>query len=198
MAKLYVANVTPQHQVINYRLDFRVDGERDGRVVIPPKSSPPIPPGRQMPIGGDLHPSQIQSIMEQLEPYGLIAEAEIGRMPQGRKVTFVCNIDREVSAESIRQAHAHNTGVKVQDGKERRQRAAIAASEVISKTVEDQTAQTGLPAPMREFDLSVEQQEPSENDNPPLAEGHRVPVGAEAAEVPGRGRGRGGRTRPQA
>jgi hypothetical protein len=195
MPKLYIANVSTQQQIICYRLDFRMDGSRDDRP-IPARQTPAIPPGRQMVVGGDLHMTQIESIVSQLEPYGLIAQMEIGRLPPHQKVSYIFNVDKEVSAETIRQEHAHNTGVKIEDGRERRQRAAVAANEIIQNTVNEQAAQAAVPVPtLKEFDISVEQDEQSEQGERRIEEGYRVSVAAtpETSEPPTtarRGRGR--------
>lgn len=187
MAKLYIANVTQQNQIVYYRLDLLSDGARDGRLVIPPKMTPPIPPGRQMPIGGDLHPDQIGSITDQLRPYGLFAQVDMNRLPRGKKVSYIFNIDREVSAEAIRAAHAHNTGVLVEDGKARRKRSAVAASDTVARTVAESSP---VNAPMTGFDISVEQVEDDPAGGSRLEEGLRVAVGADAApEAPRGGRG---------
>lgn len=195
--KLYIANVTTQLQIVNFRLDFRPDGARDDRIVIPPRATPPIPPGRQMPVGGDLaNMDAANSIIAQLVPYGLVMQMEIGKLPRREKITYVANVDREVSAEAIRAAHAHNTGVKIEDGALRRRRAAVAASDIVAKTVEEQSAQNGLNAPMTGFDVSIEQEEQSEAGERRIEEGYRVDVSGEAAPggppggKPGRGRGR--------
>jgi hypothetical protein len=195
MPKLYIANVTPQQQIITYRLDYASDGLRDPRVMIPARMTPPIPSGRQHPFG-EMALSQIESIVTQLEHYGLVAQKDLGRLPRGRKVTYLFNVDREVSAEAIRQAHAHNQGVRIDDGRERRKRAALGASDIVLKTVAEKS---DVPAEMTGFEMSIEQDEQSELGESRIEEGYKVDVkaAAEPGGEPAGGR-RGRRARPAA
>lgn len=187
MPKLYIANVTTQFQIVNYRLDYMSDGARDPRVVIPPRSTPPIPAGRQIQLGGDMDLSQIDSVLDQLRPYGLMAQKDINRLPAGQKVTYVSNVDREVSADAIRAAHAHNTGVKIASGAIRRKQSAVAASDIVRNVVNEKS---DVPAPLTAFDISIEQEDQSEFGERRIEEGHTVDLGAARAESPTSGRGR--------
>ena len=53
MARLYVANCTGQHRIVNYRLDFTVDdqGRRTSERLVPYKSQQ-VPARQQMMFGG--------------------------------------------------------------------------------------------------------------------------------------------------
>lgn len=190
--RLYIANVTPQYQTIHYRLDYLPDGTKDGRLLIPYKSTPPIPPGRQTQVGGDWEKPALDSIINQLEPFGLVGEVDISRLPKARRVTYVFNLGKVVSEKAIREAHAHNTGVLVDDGALRRKRAAVGAADIVAKSVAEQTAQIGLDVPLTGFEMSVEQEEQSELGERRVEEGYTVDVAGKAEPPPG-GRGRGGR-----
>lgn len=194
MARLFIANASTQNQIISYRLDYAPDGTKDVRTLIPYKQTPPIPPGRQMPVGGDMHLSQIDSILGQLRTYGLVAEIDVARLPRGQKVTYISSVGQPVREETIRVVNDHNRGVKVQDGMIRRKKAAIAASAIVEHAVTEATPPGAPPAPMSEFDLGFEQEEQSENGERRIEEGYIVDPSApvaptEAPKQPGR-RGR--------
>lgn len=182
--KLYVANVSTQNQIIYYRLDYTLEGTMDRRLVIPAKQSPVIPPGRQFPLGGELGQAQVDSIISQLTPYGLIAESEVPRLKPGRKVTYVCNVDRPVSAETIRLVNDHNRGVKIAAGAEMRKKAAIGASSIVDNVVTEATPPGAPAAPLKEFDISVEQEDQSPLGEKPIAEGLKVDLAAASSPAP--------------
>lgn len=76
--KLYIANCTRQNWVVHYRLDFLPDGTVDPRRQNQPARQQAIAPGRQEMIASpDLHISQIDDIVNQLVPYGLVAVAHV-------------------------------------------------------------------------------------------------------------------------
>lgn len=190
--KLYIANVSTQIQVINYRPEYLHDGSRDSRLLIPFKTTPPIPSGSQMAVGGDMSDmAMVESIVAQLTTFGMVAAKDIGRLPTHQRIVYVFNVDKPVAADAIRTAHDHNRGVKIEDGRLRRQRSAIAASDTVARVVGEQAEP--LP-PLKAFDISVEQEEQSPNGESRVEEGYKVAVGATDGDPPApRGRGRGGR-----
>jgi hypothetical protein len=176
MSRLYVANVTKQNCIVFYRLDYDRDGNPVGGTIFRPPTQQQIPSGRQVPLGGDLHSNQIASIILQLQKYGLVNEDELKRC-RG-KITWVANVDRPVSAESIRYANDHNDGLKMNEGALRRRKAAVAASSLVQTAVAGQEAPQ---PPLQEFELSYEQEEQSEAGERRVEEGFRVPVADSAA-----------------
>lgn len=190
--KLFVANVTTQRQIVNYRIDFTPDGQRLIGVVIPPRISPPIPPGQQIMLGDYDGMEPINSILRQLEPYGLVAEVDVPRLPRGKRITLVSAVGAPVKAETIRVVNDHNRMVKTTEGANRRKQAAIAMSNIVQQAVEA----SEVPAPMTEFDVGIEQDEQTPFGERVIEEGHIVPqrageVAASAQRGRGRGRGKG-------
>ena len=95
--RLYIANPTRQTQVVCYRLDYNKRGEPEELRRFQPARQQDIPPGRQIPLGGDFHKSQIEDIVDQLSAYGLkgVVDVQNGRLGQ-RVVPYVYNIDQYV------------------------------------------------------------------------------------------------------
>ena len=179
MPRLYVANVTKQLQIVYFRLDVNPDGTRDPeeKFRLMPKSQA-IRPGQQAPLGGELLAAHVATVMLQLQKYGLIEESAVRR--HRGKFTLICS-DRPISAETIRYADDRNQGIKEQEGRTRRQKAAVAANTAVAQRVlEDPT----IAAPPREFDLSYEQDEQTEAGEKTVAEGYTVDVKAPPAAAP--------------
>ena len=126
MPDLYVANCTSQKQIVMYRLDFDEAGKRTGKPT-PARRSPPIPPGQQIKLLRDMPMDANDLVVSQLAKYGLRGEGEIGRLPR-QTVPLIFNVGQPVRARSIEIVHQHNKGVLNQDGKARREAAAIAAA----------------------------------------------------------------------
>lgn len=169
MPFLYIANATKQRQIISYRLDIKSDGsENDLRRFNPAKQTPIIPAGRQVAIENrDLHMLQITSIVEQLTPYGMIEQADIGRLPRST-VPYIFNVGSPVQAEAIRTVDAHNTGVLRNDGQQRREAAAIAAQGAL------QSEASTINIPNATFEATIEQEDAPENDEKRVEEGYRI------------------------
>jgi hypothetical protein len=183
--KLYIANPTRQRQVICYRLDFNKDGDPEQLRRFQPARQQDVEPGRQIQLGGDMHQNQITDIVEQLAPYGLIGVVDVPRM-QGR-VSYLYNIDRPVPSEALRKVMAHNESVLVDDGRDRRMRAAVATNEIVQQTVSQQFAERGIDeAPTDRTTVSFEQEEQSEAGEKPIAEGYKVSPEAPTKNPPRR------------
>src|SRR4051812_34559265 len=121
MAKLYVANCSRQNYEVHYRLDFNVKGEREENARFQPAKRQTIPAGRQIPLGGnDLHISQIEEIIAQLQPYGLVALKEVGDIKTVTPLVF--NVDAIVPADAIRRVMNTNSGILIEEGKTRRRK----------------------------------------------------------------------------
>ena len=175
--KMYIANVTKQTQVVCYRLDFDKDGDlKDTNRRFSPYRQQDIPPGRQVQLGGDMHMNQIQEIQDQLTPYGLVAakDAKSGSLGQ-RVVPLVFNVDVAVPAEVMRRVQAFNSGILIEQGRERRAKAAVASHQLITDTVSQQFMAQNIPAePEGPVTVGFEQMEQSELGEKPIAEGYRV------------------------
>lgn len=182
MAKLYIANCTKQTQIISFRFNDNTPGSPQR--FTPAKQTPPIPRGRQIPVGGDMNLPQIEDIVDQLSKFGLHGEKDIARLP-GRIVPYIFNIDQPVKAESIRRVVAHNSGVMLDQGRQRREASAVAANDALNV----QAATEGIVA--NTFEASVEQLEVSDMDEKSIDEGYRVTKNL--TEVPDKTRAAKGR-----
>jgi len=171
--RLHIANCTKQNQRIYYRLDFDQAGMPRSQMNVQPRHQDLLP-GRQAAIGGDLdHISQVESIVTQLNRFGLAAVKDIPRLKQF--TPYIYNVDKPVTADQIRIVDDHNRGVLANQGAVRREAAAIAATEVVVGT--------------DKVTIGIEQVSESEYGGKLIAEG--VINDRTAAEPPkGRGAGR--------
>lgn len=187
MSKLYIANVTKQIQVVCYRLDYGKNGELLDEVRrFRPANQQDIPPGRQVQIGSDFHMNQITDIVDQLGRYGLISVEDVKNGRFGRKVApYVFNIDMPVPADVLRRVKSQNDVLQIEDGKLRRQRAAVATSDLVQNTVAHQFAEAGIDAdPSERQSIAFEQEEQTEAGEKTIAEGYRVDKNAPQAPSP--------------
>lgn len=168
--RLWVANISRQRQVLWYRLDA---GQTNGNFTPPKQQS--IEPGQQSTVGGDIALPAIETIVGQLAVYGLVGETDVPNKLRGIH-ELVFNLDRKVSDRAIRAVHAHNLEVKMLEGKQRRERAAIGANEALKVA----TSEAEL-SPPPEFDLEIEQMEQS-FDERRIEEGFHVK--SHLSEVP--------------
>lgn len=173
MSRLFVANCTRQVQEVYYRLDFNADGAPEPNARFQPAKRQTIPPGRQIVLGGDLHIKQIEDIVDQLAKYGAVGTLDVPRL---KKVApYVCNVDKSVPVDVIRNVMTVNAGVLTQQGRDRRKKAAIAVDDTVANVVNSQFAEAGIP---KEADQSVEvefeQEEQSEAGEKRVEEGYRI------------------------
>jgi hypothetical protein len=131
--RLYVANVTRQRQTVFYRLDFIHEGNAAQRVnslkhIV-------IEPGRQVTVGGDLNLAQIQTIMDQLSPYGGVGVEELNRLPPHRLV-YIMAVDKVIPVRAIRLVEEHNSELLAASGDKRRREAAIAAHPIVDQQID--------------------------------------------------------------
>jgi hypothetical protein len=180
MAKLYIANVSRQNQIVCFRLDYGPDGElKDTNRRFEPARQQEIPPGRQVMIGGDMHMRQIEDIVKQLQPYGLVGALDAPR--QRAIAPLVFNVVNPVTAKVMESVRDTNAELLTADGHERRQKAAVATNDIVQTTVAQQFAEVGIEdKPADRTDVTFEQQEQSEAGEKTIAEGYRVEAGAAA------------------
>lgn len=129
--RLFIANCTRQTQRIYYRLDFNQDGVRMDQSGVMARHQD-VPAGRQEPIGGDLHKSQIDSIVDQLRVYGLAGVIDVEGL--NWRAPYVFNVDAPVPQSVIEKVYFANQGILLIEGRARREAAAIAASELVVGT----------------------------------------------------------------
>lgn len=192
MTTMWVANVTAQFHVFMYRVAEN-----------PKLIQQEIPPGGQIRIaanGGNLNPSDIESIVSHHAQYGMIAAADVGR--HKGYLGLVYSLDRTVNLAKIQEQVYANREILTERGRDNRRAAAVA----VSQQVEAHIAQEGLPDVLKHLEISVEEikgpkvQTRSARDealqrdleeSAPVAEGIRVTRDADAPK-PSR---RGGRRR---
>lgn len=190
MAKLYIANVTKQTQIVCFRLDYGPDGElKDTNRRFEPARQQDIPPGRQVMIGGDMHMRQIEDIVRQLQVYGLVGALDAPRLRSVAPLIF--NIVNPVTAKTMEQVRDTNAELQTADGHDRRMKAAVATNDIVQSTVANQFAEAGInDEPADKTVITFEQQDQSELGEKTIAEGYRVEAGAATAP-----KNKGGRPR---
>jgi hypothetical protein len=155
--KLYIANCTHQTRILNHRL---VEGKARGF------STQTIVMGRQEMIAGEMNRHQIDYIISQHRPYGLLGVEEIDGVTH--EVPMVFSIDKPVSAKLMQQLITHNSLRLKEIGSRLRRDAAIATSHGMREF---------SPAAAETVSLSVEEEKAGTMDHggdQPLAEGFRM------------------------
>lgn len=178
MARLFAANPTRFRSILMFRLDFNRDGIVDGIYKMKAPLQCVIEPGAQVQVGGDMHANQIQSIMDQLTPTGAIGIEQLSRLPN-HKISTILSVDKAISPAAIREVFDHNRDLLMNQGKERRQKAAIAANNMI-----DAAAEAGQ---VKAFDLEIERVDDGGEQLPKGSmEGEGFRVRKEKADKPSR------------
>jgi len=175
--KLYVANCTKHRQKVYYRLDFNMEGQPASQAGKLPKSQD-IEPGRQIVLGGDLHKSQIVSIVDQLNKFRAAGTVDVPRLKD--QAPYVFDIDRAVPAATIRRVIEHNGTILLTAGKERRQKAAIVVNRIVEQRMnEELIAKQIEPPEMNGLDVEYEQEDQSDAGEKMIAEGIHVRTNAQ-------------------
>lgn len=193
MTKLYIANCTNQNQIVSWRLDFTADGSEIARTSFRQPRSQAIRAGSQLAIGGELpHLHAAEVIVQQLNHFGLRSadEAKYGRLGNAR-VPYIFNIDRPVSQDQIRATFAHNERVLIEEGRDRRKKAALAAGAQLIKIAHETAEAVGASTGTGDLDVEIEQ-ETFAGDEKPIEEGYRLRAeGDDRPAPPVKRRGRG-------
>lgn len=141
MPKLYVANVSRQNVEFNYRMP----GQNGVKMV-------PIHIGTQVVIHGELDTNEIDSILEQHVPYGLVAADTIrGDTPY---VGLCYAIDKAVRVNQMLVAMDHNQEVLHDRGRQMRQQAAVATNSIIDKHLQEINSESTL----QELEVTIEEE----------------------------------------
>jgi hypothetical protein len=129
--KCFVANCTRKIQRVFFRLDMPSDNYHPSMARVPAKQID-IDPGRQMAVGGDLNGIQAcEYLVRQLQPFGAVNVADIQRSLPPFEIAYLYSFDQPVPAKAMERVFQHNQGVLANQGKKRREEAAIAAAHVI-------------------------------------------------------------------
>lgn len=183
MTKLFVANCTRQVQEVHFRLDFTDAGQPNPQARFQPAKRMTIPPGRQVPLGGDLHMSQVDDVTKQLETFGLTALADVPRS-RGKLIPLLYNVDTPLKPSQIEAVMNANAGILVEQGRERRQAASIATNALVDQVVANEFAAVGLEAQTGpKVEVEFEQLEQSEAGERKVEEGYRMDAKAKPPAV---------------
>ena len=170
--KVWVANVTSQNHVLNFRL---------------PEARKPlqiaVPMGQQRFIG-DFSPPEIDAMVEQLGPYGL---AELGQESKKNKLAYVFTVGGPVPAASMIKIIERNKGILRDEGVKRRQETAVSAHNLMNS---DATPMKDVTVEMEEVDAGGL----GENSEG-IMEGIRVVDESTSENKPPRPSGRSGKKR---
>ena len=180
---LYVANATKLDQTVFYRLDFNTEGNAELSDRLRAARHFIIKPGRQAPVPhGDMHESQVKSIISQLETYGAqdIGTVGGGRFPRGKQIPLLLSQGKPVPAKMIEACHDHNQGVLGGQGTHRREQAALATDRMVQDQVD---------ATVKKFEVEIEDigagsgsEELLGKDHKSLAVGYIVDKDAQTAQ----------------
>lgn len=164
--KMYVANASIQRHEFIYRIP---EQRKERRLTIEPMS--------QVRLADDLNQGQIDDIVEQHEKYGFVPVEEVKSVK--KRFTRLCySIDKPISSFHIELLSRTNISTLDDFGKEMRKQTAIASNEAVSKVLADQREQQGLEADVNNFEMTIQEEEPSGGYDRPtsevIAEGFKV------------------------
>lgn len=182
---LYVANATRQNVDFAYRIP-EVNGMR----------MQPIGIGHQVKISagpGGLNKQQIDAIIEQHRPYGLLEAREV--TDKAGFTGLIYSVDRQVRVGDMEYAMQHNMEALLTLGAQIRREAAVATAANLEGVLSERR---DLNSSLRQVEMSAVEEEPrgGYRTASPFGEGVRVPGRSTAAAQQGRGGGgRSGRSR---
>ena len=172
--RLNVANTTNQNQIIYYRTHFN---ERGQQRFEPPRQQD-IPAGRQVILGGDMEMPEIETIVRQLTRYGMVGCVDVPRLKKIAPLVF--NVGQPVPAEIMRRVRDVGSAIKIEQGRLRRQKAAISVSESVQRLVNSQFVDVGYPeVASDQIDVGFEQLEQSEAGERRIEEGFHLRPGSD-------------------
>lgn len=177
MSRLYIANVTRQDWTVCYRLGAAPGAKFDGH------KQQTIPAGRQQMVGGDFAPQQIGEIVDQLSRYGMVGVVDIPRLGK-TMAPLVYNIDKPVSADAMRKVRGGNELIHIDEGTDRRAKAAIATNDMVTNAVRNEFARQEIDADVAEgTDVSFEQLDEVADGQKPVEEGYKVRPEGQSVEA---------------
>lgn len=171
MARLFIANCTRHTRKVFYRLDVDKNGQIDpnDRFRAPREITVLAGKGSML---GDLHPSQITSIIDQLKPFGAREANDTGNLPR-HTVPYLLSSGAPIEARLILKVYKHNQGVLNDQGATRRRKAAIGSNEAVNRHMAEQTGEQ-----LKLFEVVIEQQpvasDEAQPQGKPVEEGYRV------------------------
>jgi hypothetical protein len=171
MARLFIANCTRHSRKVFYRLDVDKSGQIDPNDRFRSAREITVPAGKGAMLG-DLHPSQITSIIDQLKPFGAREANDTGNLPR-HTVPYLLSSGAPIEARLILKVYKHNQGVLNDQGVTRRRKAAIGSNEAVNRHMAEQTGEQ-----LKLFEVAIEQQpvahDEAQPQGKPVEEGFRV------------------------
>lgn len=162
--KLFLANVSRQKQIATYRMDIDEEGNFSERLRGRGALFETVDRGKQVCVANrDWHPKQAQAIIDQLSVYGLVEAKDVAT--HRGVVDLVYSRDFPTPTRVLENFRDQNFEIKIDEGTVRREKAAIAAHEILSQRtgeVPDNLA------------VEFEQEEVSEMGESSIAEGFNV------------------------
>lgn len=159
--KLYIANTTRQNVDFYYRVPEIPGAPRMQKISI----------GGQILVSGDLNTPQIEAILSQHAPYGIVSADELDRVKGYVGLCF--SIDKPVPAHKIERAMNENISILVRRGQQTRRESAVATSALI----ETELSEKSRPEILKNFEASIVEENPEVRGTeagPAIAEGVRV------------------------
>jgi len=181
MVQLFIANATAQRHAFMYYVPDD-DGGRPSRGVLPRTQY--IAAGGQEKISGDLSTAQLQAIVDQHQPYGLIDVNEIDRTKEFRGLCY--SWDKPVSSARLAQLMTHNIDVLDERGRKMRELAAVS----VSNNMETHMQENRMPGELKKVEMEITEVRTDRSDSDETAP-QRVRVARENPE------GRRGPGRPR-
>ena len=180
--KLYIANATKQIHTFAYLpVDPRSIDRNLGRV--PGLRFINIPIGGQILLPDDFAEADMNYVIAQHMPYGMIEYDEVDR--QKKLITLLYAVDRTVPASAIEKAVKQNNDFLVRRGQQIRSEAAVANNEALANSLALQDRRETL----GKLEVAViEENHDPRNDVPALSEGVRVVADRDQAPPPARQR----------
>lgn len=131
-----------------------------------------IPPGGQIEVSETHTKEEIDHVLKQHLPYGLIPVDEIDRH-RGPYSGLCYSIDKPINVSSLRRAMERKQESLEEQGVRLRQEAGVATHNQIESQMQD----TGSPARLKELEMTVVEQEPRggySSDHKPVGEGLKI------------------------
>lgn len=140
---LYVANCTRQNMVFNYR--FQGDNIKYVN----------IPIGKQQKIPGVSTQAQIDQVIKQHEPYGMIPVEEINRTKPFIGTCY--SVDKLIKTDAIMKGLDHNETVLIERGREIRRAAAVQSNNMIENALHEANQRNNMDVKLDELEVMVQE-----------------------------------------
>jgi hypothetical protein len=157
-----------------YRLEFNEKGQE--RRDAPCQQD--VPARKQVQFGGDMTLDQLETVVGQLTRYGMIGCVDVPRLRAIAPLVF--NVDKPVPREIMERVRDISSAIKIEQGRLRRQKAAISVNEMVQRVVNQQFVDAGFPeVATDQIDVGIEQLEQSEAGERTIAEGFHLRPGSD-------------------